>query len=386
VALIPLATTDVRVGEPLRRPVYDRHGVLLLRQGELVCSEAQKKGLLQRGFQREIDETARERRAGERLRETCNEGMFGRIGALAVALHRLHAELLGEHPGSDLASRTASIAGSLQAAIDEDADAVLAAMQIDAHEDGFVERHLHVAVLCELIGRSLGHPPARRRSLACAALTYDIGLAVLHEVLDAQTAPLSAEQRSELQAHPQRSIELLQAAGVDDPQWLDAVRQHHERLDGSGYPGHLNETTIGPCARMLAIADIYTAMIRPRAHRHAVQARIALRDIFLERGRQVDEDLAAVFIKELGIYPPGSFVRLRNGEIAVVTRRRADAAHPALRCVVARDGTPIARPGPRDCAEPETAIVEVVETTSFRCVLGGIERLWSQREPTPPAT
>jgi hypothetical protein len=384
VALKPLAAGDVRVGEPLRRPVYDRHGVLLLRAGVAVASAEQKRGLVTRGFLREAPDTARGRDESG-LRERVDTGIFGRIATMATTLRRLHGELLGERPGVDLAARIGGLAASLLEAVDDDADAALAALQIEAIENGFVERHLHVAALCAMIGRAIGQPPATRRALAGAALTYDIGFAVLHEVLDGQVEPLSAAQRDELQAHPRRSVELLQAAGIDNACWLDAVRQHHERIDGSGYPAGLDAAGIGPCGRMLAIADIYTAMIRPRIYRHARQARIALREIFLERGRKVDEDLAALFIKELGIHPPGSFVRLRSGEIAVVTRRCSDAAHPALRCVVARDGTPLVRPAARDCRQADWAIVEAVDPTGFRCVLGGIERLWTEREASPPA-
>ncbi len=141
------------------------------------------------------------------------------------------------------------------------------------------------------------------------------------------------------------------------------------RIDGSGYPHGLAGGALGALARLLAITDIHSAMIRPRAYRDALHARHALRGIFLERGRQIDDALAAAFIKELGIHPPGTFVRLHNGEIAVVTRRQQSAAHPALKCVIGRDGTLLVRAAPCDCQRSESAIVEVVSgvPTSAAC-------------------
>lgn len=379
--LKPLTVSDIRVGEPLPWPVYDRSGMLLLKQGVMVASEQQRRGLIERGFMPDRGASTREHQRAPADARALADTAFGRIRLLASRLRSIHLAFTAtDGPAGGLATRVAQLVAELQAALQDDSDAVLAALQIDAAENGFIERHLHAAALCELIGQSLDYPPAERLSLACAALTFDVGFTPLYGVLDRQAGPLDAEQRGRLHDHPGQSIALLQQAGVDDPTWLTAVADHHERIDGSGYPRGLRGDAIGRGARLLAICDSYSAMIRPRAYREAKQARVALRDIFLERGKQIDEALAAAFIKELGIYPPGTFVRLQNGEIAVVTRRQRDAAHPALRCVVGRDGTPLARAAVRDCQTSEAAIVEVVSSQGFRCVLGMLPALWDCRE------
>jgi HD-GYP domain-containing protein (c-di-GMP phosphodiesterase class II) len=377
--LKPLTVTDIRVGEPLPWPVYDRAGHLLLKQGVVVASENQQRGLIERGFLQDRDDSVREHaRPTAELRDG-EDTVFGQIRLLAARLRAIH-QALRAGGSSDLHDRIVQLVGGIQAALRTDADAALAALQIDAAENGFIERHLHAAALCELIGRALDQPAPQRLALACAALTFDIGFAQLHCVLDRQAGPLDSGQRLQLHEHPQQSVALLRAAGIEESLWLSAVLGHHERIDGSGYPRGLRGDEIGHGARLLAICDSYSAMIRPRAYREALHARIALRDIFLERGKQIDEAMAAVFIKELGIYPPGTFVRLQNGEIAVVTRRQRNAAQPALRCVVNRDGTPVARAAPRDCQTTDGAIVEVVSSKHFRCVLGMIHSLWEGRE------
>jgi len=374
--LKPLAIADVHVGEPLRWPVYDRHGVLLLKQGVIVVNEHQLHGLLERGFTRPSDDPHGARdQARQDARDRRAEGVFEQIRILAVELRGLHMAVLGQ-TAEALPDRVVALVLRLRSVLQLDADAALAALQIDAADNGFAERHLHAAALCELIGQSLGHAEPRRRSLSAAALTFDIGFAALAEVLDRQAAALSDGQRRDVEAHPQRGVALLQGIGVADRDWLLAVQQHHERLDGSGYPQGLRGEAIGHGARLLAITDIYSAMIRPRAYRGALQSRLALRDIFLERGRHIDEALAGAFIKEIGIYPPGTFVRLGNGEVAVVTRRQQNAAHPQLRCVLNRDGSSVLKPALRDSQDAATAIIGVVAASDVRCVLGAIHALW----------
>lgn len=379
--LKPLTVSDIRVGEPLRWAVYDRSGMLLLKRGVVVASEHQRRGLIERGFMPDHGESVSTHVRAAVDARAFEDTVFGQMRLIAQRLRAIHQSLAtGADPAVGIATRVAELVAGLQAALRSDSDAALAALQIDAAENGFVERHLHAAALCEVIGRSLDYSVGERLSLACAALTFDTGFAPLHGILDRQAGPLDHAQRHRLHDHPAESVALLRQAGVDDTAWLNAVADHHERIDGSGYPRGLRGEAIGRGARLLAICDSYSAMIRPRAYREAKQARIALRDIFLERGRQIDEALAAAFIKELGIYPPGTFVRLNNGEIAVVTRRSRDAAHPVLRCVVGRDGTPLARAAARDCQTPEAAIVEVVSSQGFRCVLGMLPTLWEGRE------
>jgi hypothetical protein len=86
---------------------------------------------------------------------------------------------------------------------------------------------------------------------------------------------------------------------------------------------------------------------------------MALREIFLKRGGKVDENLAKALIKELGLYPPGSFVRLHNGEIAIVFRRGKTATTPLVRSVIGPRGAMLGRPVRRDTSETHYVIVDL---------------------------
>ena len=88
-------------------------------------------------------------------------------------------------------------------------------------------------------------------------------------------------------------------------------------------------------------------------------------------------ELAALLVKSIGMFPPGSFVRLANGEIAVVTARTDNASLPELRSVVAMDGSPRTMPSPRDPQDPLYAIVSEYPISECRFPMAPIRRLWT---------
>lgn len=378
-----LSEHDIRIGQTLSFPVYDRDGKLLLEAGHVVRSEQQCESLVARGFVRE-SEQARAVRGADSVRISAINPSQPRTWPIKVGpgLMRLRDELRPMLPElllpqpSALGARLRELAGHLVEYIERDADAALAHMQLSALDDGPAARPVHAAILVHLVGRGIALPSSELESLVCAALSFDCALAPLSRILNNQRGELTPDQRRAVRAHPQQSVEALQRAGVDDTVWISAVAHHHERLDGSGYPQGLCGDDIPIGARLLALADTYCAMIRPRAYRGAIAATEAMRTIFLERGSKVDEALAGRFIREVGIYPPGALVRLENNEIAIVWRRGAKAGKPTVRCVFDRFGkTEVARPE-RDTSQPGLGISESLSPERYVGLLNGAERLW----------
>jgi HD-GYP domain-containing protein (c-di-GMP phosphodiesterase class II) len=182
----------------------------------------------------------------------------------------------------------------------------------------------------------------------------------LQDQLQHRREPLTQAQRDEIHQHPQRGVEMLRGAGVTDGVWLDGVLHHHESLDGSGYPGGLREGEISACAQLIHLADLYAARVSARDYRPGKPPSQALREIFLSRGQSVNATLAAVLIKELGVYPPGTFVRLANGELALAIRRGAAPDAPIVQSLVGPRGNLYVIPIRRDCGKPGLAVKEIV--------------------------
>jgi HD-GYP domain-containing protein (c-di-GMP phosphodiesterase class II) len=214
---------------------------------------------------------------------------------------------------------------------------------------------VHTAIAGVLMARRLGWPSDQILVLTQAALIMNVAIATLQGRIATQDTPLRESQKTAIRAHPGQSVALLAQAGVTDAAWLTAVAQHHEHPDGSGYPD--GRTEIETLALVLHFADTLTAKISPRASRLGVSIQQAARELFQEDHGGA---MASALIKELGIYPPGDFVQLKSGELAVVMRRAANAKTPIAAGVTDQAGLPVARTMRRDTADPEFAIVASV--------------------------
>jgi hypothetical protein len=119
---------------------------------------------------------------------------------------------------------------------------------------------------------------------------------------------------------------------------------------------------------LLRLADVYVARMTPRASRPALLSPQAARGVYLnDKGEPTP--LGAVFIRTLGIYPPGSFVRLANDEVAVVVKRGRRANMPQVLSIVGRQGMPLGEPAPRDTMERQYEVKSSVPFDEVRVVL-----------------
>ena len=209
-----------------------------------------------------------------------------------------------------------------------------------------------------------------------AALTHDLGLIDIQDTLDKQAAPLTPSQKARIASHPAESVQILRELGVRDPAWLDAVQHHHERIDGSGYPDRLVGDALRPPARVLAVADTYSAMVRDRPYRKAMVSRAAMREMMVTQGKQIDQRLIQAMIKEIGVFPPGVLVKLANGEIAVVKEGLADRASPVVCAFIKPDGMPMLTLLRRETARPEYTIEGIVPFSQYRGSVSLIRGLW----------
>jgi HD-GYP domain-containing protein (c-di-GMP phosphodiesterase class II) len=204
---------------------------------------------------------------------------------------------------------------------------------------------------CGLAAARLGWSEGDTLRLVSAALTMNLSIIELQGRLATQGNKPTEAQAERLRAHPGAAADALAAAGVTDTAWLDAVRQHHERRGGGGYPDATTEVV--PLAVALRQADVLLAKVSPRTGRPALPIQQAHREMFAECG---GDPFASALIKEFGIFPPGDFVQLKSGEMAVVVRRGPTATTPEVAAITDRKGMPVTSSVRRDTAKPEFAI------------------------------
>ena len=361
----------IQAGTPVPCDCYDGQGHLVLKSGLTVESQKQVEYLLECGL---FSVRVPGQECEERLEVERAASPFQLLGEYYNRLEQIlmHSRQIAHGADDDrsiLREQTApfsaqilQLAMDIQSVCQTDADATLGSIQLHSSGSRYSISHaLSRAVVCELLATRRGIPQKNRRQLIAAALTCDLSMLQLQDDLTCQEGPLRTEQQKAIADHPHETAKLLAAMGTVDPGWINAVIQHHEFPNGKGYPAGLEGDVISPWARILKLADTYTAMISPRAYRKALLSKSVLRQLFLRRGGEFDEDLAVFFVKELGVFPPGLFVRLQSGELAIVIRRRANPRAPLVKAIVGPRGAALDPPIARETDNREYEIVDVLE-------------------------
>ncbi|HEY5633922.1 MAG TPA: HD-GYP domain-containing protein [Burkholderiaceae bacterium] len=210
----------------------------------------------------------------------------------------------------------------------ENPDALLWVAHLrDKHTRSY--RHaMRVALYMVALGRGLGFPRNQLASLGSVGLLADIGKTRVPQALLDKPSTLTPEEFEKAKLHVSLGHEMLAASGRLPGDVLGGIFQHHERLDGSGYPNALSGPQIGLFGKMAAIADTYAAMTSSRPYGNPVAPHAALRHLFAQAGSGFHEPLVQQFARSLGAFPVGSLVELTSGEVALVlahdrARRRA---------------------------------------------------------------
>ncbi len=137
-----------------------------------------------------------------------------------------------------------------------------------AEKDTYTEEHTRrVALRAVQVGEALGFAPTRLRELAIGGLLHDIGKLSVPDAILKKPGPLDDAERDVITKHPTWGLRLLAELGGFSESVRRLVRDHHERLDGSGYPAARREADLALDVRILAVCDVYDALISPRVYR-----------------------------------------------------------------------------------------------------------------------
>jgi len=359
VRLAPLAVYQhfVGVGSPLAFGIRDAEGRLLLARGQVVGTAEQLELLLQRGAKVDLAELQSTRRDPRKLRPDELPACWRE--SITVAARLLRVSL-----GNGFVRALDEVAAPLLQLIARDPD--LAIFQV-VRQEGMADfqygaQHgVHAGIAAVLAARELGASADESLRAFRAALTMNLSVVELQGKLAHQLFAVKPQQRTLLREHPMRSRQMLEERGVQDAEWLRAVAEHHELPGGGGYPSGLH--TPSTLARLITVADVYTAKLSTRASRAPLPSDRAARDLFVAH-RQ--EPAASALVKAFGLYPPGTLVRLASGEAAIVLRRGATPQTPLAAALVNRSGEPMMNPARRDCAHAAHAIQAVQEPRQLR--------------------
>ena len=200
-------------------------------------------------------------------------------------------------------------------------DAMLCLARIRAKDAYLMEHSMNVAILLANFGRYLGLARSVLKELTLGGLLHDVGkIMTPNEVLN-KPGKLTDEEFAIMREHVVHSHDILIATSGITPTMLEVATNHHERLDGSGYPRRLKGEQLSLYTRMSAIVDVYDAVTADRVYKQGMPPTQAFRILLKGAASHFDEELVTRFIKCMGVYPVGTLVQLSNQRLAIVMQR-----------------------------------------------------------------
>ena len=208
---------------------------------------------------------------------------------------------------------------------------------------GYSASHsLVCSVLCHLIAQELGIAAQERDNLVHAALTMNIAMTAMQDVLATQVEKPTAQQQDMIKAHSVKGALMLTSLGITNSQWLEIVSNHHE--DSVERADFKTAAPTIRLTRILKVVDRYAAMISPRMSRAGRTATESARSILANASAKTDE-IGHALVHVVGLCPPGTYVRLDSEELGVVLRRSNQHNHPFVAIIGKPSGELI--PAPR---------------------------------------
>lgn len=395
-----LSVGQIQVGRPLAFDVFNAEGHLLLRFGYVIDSAAQLGRLMERGLYREqeleggalIDDALQGGRPTSVRRRRLPTRLTA-FGLLRLVLVDLEAVLTQPDP-EFFRGNLLALVTRLQHVCQRDTDAALAGIQLLSEGRYSLRRSLQAAILTELVLKAQQVPSEQRVWVVAAALTANLPILELQDLLYHQDQPLSQAQKQQTHDHPRVAAERLAQLGVSDALWLDVVAQHHETQDGRGYPARLAGDQLRPEALLVGLCDRLIALCSARAHKPATPLSLVLKEMFQARGPGREGELMAQLVKLTGVYPPGTLVRLASGDVAVVFKRSLNVRQPVVKSVRTSSGLVcVEAPRKHLSSEPTYAITGLMAYTAFGHPLNP-DTLWADTydlvpgatdAPSPPS-
>ncbi|MNG70833.1 Cyclic di-GMP phosphodiesterase response regulator RpfG [compost metagenome] len=200
-------------------------------------------------------------------------------------------------------------------------DAMLCLARIRAKDAYLMEHSMNVAILLANFGRYLGLERDVLKELTLGGLLHDVGKIMTPDAVLNKPGKLTDEEFGVMRQHVVHSYDILSNTAGITPTMLEVAANHHERLDGTGYPQRLKGDQLSLYTRMSGIVDVYDAVTADRVYKQGMQPTQAFRILLKGINQHFDAELVTKFIKCMGVYPVGTLVQLSNQRLAVVMQR-----------------------------------------------------------------
>ncbi len=242
-------------------------------------------------------------------------------------------------------------------------DAIVQLVDIRSKDDYLFAHSVNCAVLATLTAKKMKFKPKELRWLAAGSLFHDLGMIAIPDKLINKPGELTEDEFKVISGHPLQGFEIFRTTNIFDARAGVVVLQHHERLQGQGYPKGLSGKNINTLAQLCGIADVYDAMTSDRPHRKAYQPHEVV-EMLMSSGEELfDATILQHFLSVIAAYPIGSHVLLSNDTSGlVIANNPGFTLRPVVRVLYdnGKNFKPLAQPHEIDLSQTLDLIIREV--------------------------
>jgi len=290
-----------------------------------------------------------------------------KLHAKGKHLQKTMLESVGKNLPVDIAIPEA-FTNNLVSSIDRNPNALMCMTKIREKDTYLLEHSLNVAILLANFGTHVGLDEEQIQELALSGFLHDIGKIKIPDEILHKPGRLTDQEMTVMKDHVYYGTKVLIEMGIPDS-IVETIVQHHERLDGYGYPDGLRGDEITQFGRMIAIVDTYDAITADRCYKVGMSSKKALQILMQDAPEKYDEGLVKQFVQCIGIFPVGSLVKLNNEKIAMVLKQHpVQATNPVVKVFYSIRGNHYLQPKEVDLATSSNGlkIVDAVIASDFK--------------------
>jgi len=310
--------TDVRSGDRLSEDVFNAYGLHVLSKGTLLNEKE-----ISRIFQHQIDYIEIDWRSSGTEPSTESTDPVQAYNPLLRPLYQdavAGAEQLFEKALAEGRIYEDDVKESFQPLVENfrtERDVVSLLLMLNSQDDYTYQHSVQVGMLSYYIARWLGWSETETVHAGKAGFLHDVGKCKIADAILNKPTKLTDDEYREIRNHPKYGFDILNES-FDDSAIALAALQHHERMDGTGYPQGLQGDEIHPMARIVAVADVYSAMISSRVYSDKKDLLFVLRELYELSFKELDPDITHTFIRHMVPNFIGKRVELSNGDSGTI--------------------------------------------------------------------
>jgi putative nucleotidyltransferase with HDIG domain len=357
-----VATNTVKSGTILARAIYNNKGQILLSEGVVL-----KEGLIQRLCDIGIhyiyikDSNTEDISYKEVVPRKLKSKAINEIGKVFNQIKfdsTIPSSIVIENASRDLTA----LIRELHKEITNNGDLLSLLSDVYTYDDYIFTHSFNVTLYSLALGRELGLPAKELETLGMGAILHDVGKMKIPTEVLFKPGKLTQEEFEQIKKHTQDGFEILRNVETVSLLVAHCAYQHHERLNGSGYPRQIKGDDIHYFAKIIAVADVFDAITSDRIYRGAMLPHNGLEILFAGAGTLFEESMIKAFRRAIAIYPVGITVELSDGRKGIVSKQNKHVSERPVVRILEENGQDVP-PYELDLVKELSVVITGCDTT-----------------------